>query len=64
MFQFKCFLGTFPTVSITTYDIDVLNHTTKWVASRGGDIIEMQTIELSLEKIFLELMGIEAETGG
>jgi ABC-2 type transport system ATP-binding protein len=41
-----------------------LNHTTRWVASRGGDIIEMRTIELSLEEIFLELMGIEAETGG
>ncbi|MBN2488989.1 MAG: ABC transporter ATP-binding protein [Methanosarcinaceae archaeon] len=49
---------------VTTDDINVVNHTTKWVASRGGDIIEMRTIELSLEEIFLELMGIEAKTGG
>ncbi|MDG6243132.1 MAG: ABC transporter ATP-binding protein [Methanolobus sp.] len=44
---------------IITNDIDVLNQTTKWVASKGGDIVEMRTIVPSLEVIFLELMGVE-----
>ncbi len=44
---------------IITTDIDVVNQTTKWVASRGGDIVEMRTIVPSLEEIFLELMDIE-----
>lgn len=44
---------------VTTNDIDVVNQTTKWVASRGGDIVEMRTIVPSLEEIFLELMGVE-----
>ncbi len=44
---------------VTTSDIDVVNQTTKWVASRGGDIVEMRTIVPSLEEIFLELMGVE-----
>jgi len=43
----------------TTSDINVINQTTKWVASRGGDIVEMRTIVPSLEEIFLELMGVE-----
>ncbi|MDO9518065.1 MAG: ABC transporter ATP-binding protein [Methanosarcinaceae archaeon] len=45
---------------ITTDNIDVVNVTTKWVASKGGDIIEMRTIEPTLEDIFLELMGFES----
>ena len=44
---------------VTTNDIDVVNQTTKWVASKGGDIVEMRTIVPSLEEIFLELMGVE-----
>jgi len=48
---------------VTTDDIDVVNLTTRWVASRGGDIVEMRTIELSLEEIFLELMGVEGNDG-
>ncbi|WP_342306367.1 ABC transporter ATP-binding protein [Methanolobus sp. ZRKC5] len=44
---------------VTTSDIDVVNQTTKWVASRAGDIVEMRTIVPSLEEIFLELMGVE-----
>ena len=45
---------------VSTDDIDVVNVATKWVASRGGDIIEMRTIEPTLEDIFLELMGFES----
>lgn len=44
---------------VITNDIDVVNQTTKWVASKGGDIVEMRTIVPSLEEIFLELMGVE-----
>ncbi len=44
---------------VVTSDIDVVNRTTKWVASEGGDIVEMRTIVPSLEEIFLELMGVE-----
>ncbi len=44
---------------VTTNDIDVVNQTTKWVASKGGDIVEMRTIVPSLEEIFLEIMGVE-----
>ncbi|WP_406670748.1 ABC transporter ATP-binding protein [Methanolobus sp. ZRKC4] len=44
---------------VTTSDIDIVNNTTKWVAARGGDIVEMRTIVPSLEEIFLELMGVE-----
>lgn len=44
---------------IITNDINVINNTTKWVASKGGDIVEMRTIVPSLEEIFLELMGVE-----
>lgn len=44
---------------ITTDDINVVNDTTKWVASRGGDIVEMRTIVPSLEDIFLSIMGVE-----
>ncbi|WP_235856285.1 ABC transporter ATP-binding protein [Methanolobus halotolerans] len=44
---------------IVTDDINVVNNTTKWVASRGGDIVEMRTIVPSLEDIFLSIMGIE-----
>lgn len=45
---------------VSTDDIDVVNTATKWVASKGGDIIEMRTIEPTLEDIFLELMGFES----
>lgn len=45
---------------ISTDDIDVVNVATKWVVSKGGDIIEMRTIEPTLEDIFLELMGFES----
>ena len=44
---------------LVTHDIDVINKTSKWVASEGGDIVEMRTIVPSLEEIFLELMGVE-----
>ena len=44
---------------VVTQDIDVVNRTTKWVAQKGGDIVEMRTIVPSLEDIFLELMGVE-----
>jgi ABC-type multidrug transport system, ATPase component len=44
---------------VTTNDIDVVNQTTKWVASKGGDIVEMRTIVPSLEEIFLEIMDVE-----
>lgn len=44
---------------VTTSDINVVNQTTKWVASRAGDIVEMRTIVPSLEEIFLELMDVE-----
>lgn len=44
---------------LITHDIDVVNKTTKWVASKSGDIVEMRTIVPSLEEIFLELMGVE-----
>ncbi|WP_340819756.1 ABC transporter ATP-binding protein [Methanolobus sp. WCC4] len=44
---------------VITNDIDVVNRTTKWVAVKGGDIVEMRTIVPSLEEIFLELMGVE-----
>ncbi|WP_406656142.1 ABC transporter ATP-binding protein [Methanolobus sp. ZRKC2] len=44
---------------IVTDDIDIVNNTTKWVAARGGDIVEMRTIVPSLEDIFLSIMGIE-----
>ena len=42
---------------VTADDIDIVNLTTAWVASRGGEIIDIKTIEMSLEEIFLELMG-------
>jgi len=44
---------------VITHDISIINNTTKWVASKGGDIVEMRTIVPSLEDIFLELMGVE-----
>ena len=44
---------------VKTSDINVVNQTTKWVASRAGDIVEMRTIVPSLEEIFLEIMGVE-----
>ncbi|WP_242492514.1 ABC transporter ATP-binding protein [Methanolobus psychrotolerans] len=44
---------------VITNEIDVVNRTTKWVASKSGDIVEMRTIVPSLEEIFLELMGVE-----
>ncbi len=44
---------------VITHDISIINNTTKWVASKGGDIVEMRTIVPSLEEIFLELMGVE-----
>ncbi len=44
---------------VITNDIDIVNRTTKWVASREGDIVEMRTIVPSLEEIFLELMDVE-----
>ncbi len=44
---------------VITHDINIVNNTTKWVASKGGDIVEMRTIVPSLEEIFLELMGVE-----
>ncbi|MDW7731353.1 MAG: ABC transporter ATP-binding protein [Methanolobus sp.] len=44
---------------IITDDINVVNDTTKWVASQGGDIVEMRTIVPSLEDVFLSIMGIE-----
>ena len=45
---------------VTADDISVVNLTTAWVASKGGEIVELRTIELSLEEIFLELMGVDA----
>ncbi|MBN2110982.1 MAG: ABC transporter ATP-binding protein, partial [Methanosarcinaceae archaeon] len=44
---------------VMTDDIDLVNDTTRWVASRGGDIVEMRTIVPSLEDIFLSIMGVE-----
>jgi ABC-2 type transport system ATP-binding protein len=44
---------------VVTNDIAIINETTKWVATNGGDIVEMRTIVPSLEEIFLELMGVE-----
>lgn len=44
---------------IITDDMDVVNNTTKWVASGGGDIVEMRTIVPSLEDIFLSIMGVQ-----
>jgi ABC-2 type transport system ATP-binding protein len=41
---------------VTADDISVVNLTTAWVASKGGKILELRIIELSLEEIFLELM--------
>lgn len=43
---------------VVTEDIEVVNSTAKWVASREGEIVEMKTVELSLEEIFIELMEI------
>ncbi|SFM48825.1 ABC transporter ATP-binding protein [Methanolobus profundi] len=54
--DFKDMDGTYVVI---TNDINVVNQTTKWVASEGGDIVEMRTIVPSLEEIFLELMGVE-----
>ncbi len=44
---------------IVTDDMDIVNRTTKWVASKGGDIVEMRTIVPSLEDIFLGIMGVD-----
>ncbi|MEA1984858.1 MAG: ABC transporter ATP-binding protein [Euryarchaeota archaeon] len=41
---------------VRTEHIDDVNHITRWVASKGGDILELRTIEPSLEDIFIELM--------
>lgn len=45
--------------SILTHDINIINNTTKWVATHGGDLVGMHTLVPSLEDIFLELMGVE-----
>jgi ABC-2 type transport system ATP-binding protein len=48
---------------VTADDISVVNLTTAWVASKGGEIVELRTIELSLEEIFLELMEVDTGSG-
>lgn len=48
---------------VTADDISVVNLTTAWVTSKGGEIVELRTIELSLEEIFLELMEVDTGSG-
>nr|WP_321419963.1 ABC transporter ATP-binding protein [uncultured Methanomethylovorans sp.] len=44
---------------LVTADISVVNDITGRVATNGGRIIEMRTIEPALEEVFLELMGVD-----
>lgn len=44
---------------LLTADISVVNDITGRVATNGGRIIEMRTLEPALEEVFLELMGVD-----
>lgn len=44
---------------LVTADMNVVNDITGRVATNGGRIIEMRTIEPALEEVFLELMGVD-----
>lgn len=44
---------------LVTADMAIVNDITGRVATNGGRIIEMRTIEPALEEVFLELMGVD-----
>ena len=44
---------------LVTTDMGAVNEITGRVATNGGRIIEMRTIEPALEEVFLELMGVD-----